>query len=111
MADEQLRLQAVVVDGYTGPLRRLRNELQATARVPGARAMAEDWKGLGARVGSVTTALRTGLVPALSGVAGATLGVSGAFAAIAASIPRAVNAARDLHISSRELGVTFQKLR
>lgn len=46
MADEQLRLQATVVDGFSGPLRQLNNLLGQTAKHPAGKWVKNEWAGV-----------------------------------------------------------------
>src|SRR5262249_30280687 len=110
MPDEQLRMQAVVTDGFTGPLRRLRNELQ-NVRAPGVKATSGGWDAVKQKVGAVTSELRTGLAPVLVGIGATSLGVGGAIAALTLGVKNFAMGARDLNIFSREIGISVQGLR
>lgn len=111
MADEQLRLQASVVDGFSAPLRKLNALLSETGKHPAGRWLKSEWQGVATSFDKITTGLNTGLAPALSRIGVTSLGVTGAFAGIGVAIKQFAGQTQALSIFSREIGMSTKQLR
>lgn len=111
MADDQLRMQAVITDGYTGPLAKLRNELRAIGGNASGRRMEKDWKAVEKSIGGVVGSLKTGLAPVLSGIGVASLGVGTAITGAILGLRGFANSTREMRLFSNEIGISTQRLR
>ncbi|KAA2236952.1 hypothetical protein [Salinarimonas soli] len=111
MAEEQLRLVAKVTDEFSGPLRKLRNDMASIAAAPHARAIAKDWSLVGENVKKSAGAVQTDLMPALSRIGVVSLGASSALGAVALAVANFAIGTKELTIFSKETGVAVERLR
>ncbi|GGC90324.1 hypothetical protein [Chelatococcus reniformis] len=110
MADE-LRLPVRVVNEFSSPLAKLRNEMQSVARGPGLQQMRKDWAGVRTQVIDVSREVATGLTPAMVGAGAASFGVATAITAVALGVRNFALGARNVQLFSQETGIASQKLR
>ncbi|HZW50757.1 MAG TPA: hypothetical protein VFF05_02770, partial [Rudaea sp.] len=109
--DDQLRMQAVVVDGFTGPLKNLRDSLRNAGQVKTGQAMEKDWKSVGERVHGVTREINTALAPALRGIGISSLGVGAAVGGIFLGLKSSAQAGRNLKFFADQLRMSVKDLR
>ncbi len=111
MADDQLRMQATVLDGFTSPLTNLRNQLSGIGNHPGAKAMAKDWQGLTSGIQKATAELRTGFQPVLSTLGVSSLGIGSALAGATMAMKTFAFSTRDMSMFSRQIGMSVGQLK
>lgn len=110
MSDDQMRLQAVVVDGFTGPLKKLREDLRNAGQTKTAPAMEKDWRGVRKEIGGVVSDLNIGLAPALRGIGLRSLGVAGIIGGVALGIRNVATQGRSLKFMADQLGLSVTAL-
>lgn len=111
MADDQLSMRAVVTDGFTGPLAKLRNEMRSVGNITTGRAMDKDWANVEKRIKSVGSALNYSVGPALRGIGIGSLGVGAAISGAILGLRGFATSTRDMAMFAREIGMSVQKLR
>ncbi len=113
MSDEQLRMRAVIDDGYSGPLAKLRNELRATGRSGAGtgRDMAKDWKSVQKSIEGVVGSMKLGLAPVMRGIGISSLGIGAAITGAIVGLRGFASSSRELGIFSRQIGISTDKLR
>lgn len=111
MADEQLRMTAEVVDKFSTPLRKLRDELRGIRTPEGVRGMEADFSKVARAAGSAASEIRNGIGAALTGLGFGALTATGAIAGLAASLRGFSSATAALSALSRETGLSVEKLR
>lgn len=112
MADERLRLQAEVTDGFTAPLGKMETALRRTGQVAkqAAKDAQSDWAPLAGTIGKARTALE-GLNPVLSAVGVGSLGAGLALGSAAVALRNFTTSTRDVSLLAKELGLTTNELR
>jgi predicted transcriptional regulator len=111
MADEQLRLQATVVDNFSRPLANLQNRLRVVTKAPGLRDMQRDWQGIGSEITRVSRTISTTFAPALANLGGLSLGAGGALTAVAMSVRNFSAGVQGLKRFSEETGIAADRVR
>ena len=112
MADDNLRIRAEVVDGFTAPLGRMETALRRTEQVAkqAAKDAQSDWAPFATGIGRARTALE-GLNPVLGAVG---IGSAGAALALGGTITALRHfsvSTRDAALLAKELGMTTNELR
>ncbi|MCD0417278.1 hypothetical protein LOC51_08630 [Rubrivivax sp. JA1024] len=117
MSDDNLRMRAVVEDGYSAPLADLRKKLRGVNGDSTARSMQRDWKAVGKEVDNVGKGLSVG-IGALRGIGVASLaaglgltGLMRAASAVSSKVFKFSDNARGLRMFSQEVGLSVQQLR
>ncbi|MGU3326101.1 phage tail tip lysozyme [Methylobacterium mesophilicum] len=113
MADEALRMQAEVVDRFSGPLKALRAQLLDTSR-EGAQHGQNLAKGMGkaeAAIQSTANSAKTILSPALAGLGVTSIGAGVAVAGIANALNSLSGNLSSLGQLGRETGMAADQLR
>jgi hypothetical protein len=113
MADEALRMQAEVVDRFSGPLKALRAQLLDTSR-EGAQHGQNLAKGMGkaeAAIQSTANSAKTILNPALAGLGVTSIGAGVAVAGIANALNNLSGNLTSLGQLGRETGMAADQLR
>lgn len=111
MADEALRLNAVVVDQFTKPLQNLKNQLSNVTQAPALANMRKDWGNLTKEITGGARALQSSFLPALSGINVASLGVAGAITGMVAAMKGMSEGAVQGGIFRRSIDLTGQKFK
>ena len=111
MADDALRMQAEIVDKFSGPLKNLQTQLRGISSGPGIANLKKDLETVQGHMGKLTTIAKDGLNPALATFGVTALGVSGALAGMAASLKGFSADTGALAFLSREVGISADKLR
>lgn len=111
MADEQLRMTAEVVDKFSTPLRKLRDELKGVKPPPGVREIENDFSRVAKAAGAAANEIRSGIGTALTGLGFGAITASGAIAGLIASIRGFSSATATLAAFSRETGLSVERLR
>lgn len=111
MADEQLKMAAVVTDGYTAPLKAFQAQLASIANARHGQSVTRDWQGVASVIPRITNDIRTGLAPALSLIGVASMGVTGGLASIGLGIKNLAFSTNDMSIFSRQIGMTTTQLK
>jgi hypothetical protein len=109
--DDQMRMQAVVVDGFTGPLKKLNESLRATGSVKTGAVMRKDWEGVRKEITGVTRELNTAFSPVLRGVGITSLGIGAAITGMIVGLKNTAQSGRSLKFLSDQLGTSVNKLR
>lgn len=111
MADEALRLNAVVVDQFTKPLQNLKNQIAGVTQAPALASMRKDWGNLTKEITGGARALQSSFLPALSGINVASLGAAGAVTGIVAAMRKMSETAVSAGIFKRSIDITGEKLK
>jgi hypothetical protein len=111
MADEQLRMTAEVVDKFSKPLRDLQKALREVKQPPAAREMREQFAGVSKAASEAASQIRGDLTSAIGGLGIASLGATGAIAAVVAAVRGMSSSTAELKAFSRETGLSTQRLR
>ena len=111
MGDDQLRMQATIGDGFSGPLAKMRDELRATGKMSTLGDMRKDWIGIDKSVNGVLGSMKFGLAPVMRAIGLGSLGVGAAIGGMVAGLRSFGNETRNLSIFSRQIGISVQKLR
>lgn len=109
--DDQMRMQAVVVDGFTGPLKKLNESLKAAGSVKTGADMRKDWEGVRKEIGSATRELNTVFAPALRGIGVASLGIGAGVTGMLIGLKDTATYGRNLKFLSDQLRISADKLR
>lgn len=109
---ENLRMQAVVVDGFSGPLKQFNSLLSQVAVNPAAKQVTKEWQGVSLQFQRATTEIRTGLMPAMS-MLGATmgLGLGAGLAGLAQGFKVFATGTRDIGMFSRGVGLSINEVK
>lgn len=117
MSDD-LRMRAVVEDGFTGPLASLRAQLRGVGGNSTAKSVAKDWKQVGDNVAGVANSLRFGVAGGLRAVGMGSLAAGVGIASVAAAVGGTVSGlrklsgeTRGLRMMSADLGLGVEQLR
>jgi hypothetical protein len=117
MGDDQLRMRAVVEDGFTAPLSDLRKQLRVIGSNSTASAVQKDWKGVGKSVTGVANSLRLGVAGGLRAVGlgslAAGVGVTNlaaGLAAVAVGVRKFGNSVNDMRRFSDQVGMTVNQV-
>src|SRR3954464_2826804 len=110
MADTNLTMTATVVDAFSRPLAKLRQDLEATSKTRALPEMQKGWQSLRREVGDFSREVNTSVLPALSGakLGGAAAGV--ALASIGSALRGLSGDVRHLSFMSRETGFATKSL-
>lgn len=108
---ETLRMEATVVDKYSGPLRKLRNELAGVRSPETLKRAHADLNALGAAATTAARSIQTGLSAALVGLGGSAIGVTAALTGMAAALRALAGNTAELTALAKETGLTVQQLR
>lgn len=111
MADENLRLQAEVVDKFSGPLRRLRDGLRGVRAPEDMRRIQSGFESLKRGAEMASHAVRTTLGVALTGIGITSITAGGALAGLFAAAKNFGTSAAELRFFSQEVGVTARNIR
>lgn len=108
---EQLRMDATVGDKFTAPLTGLKRILLDISGLSGPRKASDDMSALASSARHAGQAVSTSILPSLQALGVTTLSVSGALAAVTASVKGFASGTASLSLVSREVGVTVDRLR
>jgi hypothetical protein len=110
MADTTLTMTATVVDAFSRPLAKLRQDLEATSKTRALPDMQKGWQSLRREVGDFSREVNTSVLPALSGakLGGAALGA--AFVGVGVALRGFSTDVRHLTFLSKETGFATDSL-
>ena len=111
MADDVLRMQAEVVDRFTGPLRSLQSQLRGIQSGSGVKAIKDGFDSAEKSALALGNSVRTVVNPALAAVGITGLGVAAALAGVGAALRGFSTDTAKLSFLSREVGVSAERLR
>ena len=111
MADDVLRMQAEVVDRFSGPLRDLQSKLRGVQAGPGVKSIKDGFDSAEKSAVALGNSVRTVVNPALAGLGISGLGVAAGLAAFGASLRGFAGDTAKLAYLSREAGVSAERLR
>ena len=118
MADDNLRMRAVVEDGFSAPLADLRKKLRGVNRDSGARTVDKDWKAVNKTVGDVANTLRLGVAGGFRAIGisslAAGIGVASVGAALGGTvlgIRKLAGETRSFRMFTAEVGLSIEQLR
>jgi hypothetical protein len=110
MADTNLTMTATVVDAFSRPLAKLRQDLEATSKTRALPDMQKGWQSLRREVSDFSREINTAALPALSGakLSGAALGA--AFVGVGVALRGFSSDVRHLTFMSKETGFATESL-
>ncbi|MCJ2067750.1 phage tail tip lysozyme [Methylobacterium sp. J-030] len=111
MADDALRMQAEIVDKFSGPLKSLQTQLRGISGGPGVKQLKKDLEEVQGHMAKTATVAKDMLNPALAGFGIAALTAGGAIAGIGSALRGFSADTTNLSYLSREVGIGAGKLR
>ena len=108
---EQLRMEAVVTDKFSGPLKRLQERLSGIREPEHLKELGEHFDRARERVEKLSEAMKVGLEPAMSGLGIAGLTLGGTFAGLMQATRSFAETTASLSRLSNETGISIDRFR
>ena len=111
MADESLRLQAEVVDKFSAPLKKLRDQLGSVRRPGEIQRITDGLNDIKASADRAANALKSGLGAAMAGIGFGALGVTAGITGAVAALKTFGSSTAEVKRLSDEIGLSVNRLR